>query len=132
MFRRHHKNQGYGAQSGSTKNSGDDHGFTSNLRDLGILGSRSSKSIASRPATGSASQQFTDVPTFPEKGMFVASLTHLGLEMPHPLHRGLLSEGILRTVTRNLLLTLSFQVDQSKPDLFAPTTARDLTRPLPQ
>ncbi|KAH8737795.1 hypothetical protein BGZ61DRAFT_22777 [Ilyonectria robusta] len=68
MFRRHHKNQGYGAQSGSTKNSGDDHGFTSNLRDLGILGSRSSKSIASRPETGSASQQFSDVPTFPEKG----------------------------------------------------------------
>ncbi|KAH7170455.1 Pleckstrin homology domain-containing protein [Dactylonectria macrodidyma] len=68
MFRRHNKNQGYGAQSGFTKNSGDDHSFTSNLRELGILGSRSSKSSGSRPQTGSSPQSFTDVPTFPEKG----------------------------------------------------------------
>ncbi|KAK7429996.1 hypothetical protein QQZ08_003385 [Neonectria magnoliae] len=67
MFRRNKKNQGYGAQSPSNF-SGEDKSFTSNLQNLGLIGSRASKSSGGRPATGTGSQSFADVPTFPEKG----------------------------------------------------------------
>lgn len=132
MFRRNKKNQGYGAQSPSNF-SGEDKSFTSNLQNLGLIGSRASKSSGGRPETGTGSQSFADVPTFPEKGMFRPSLiraSFLGRQMPHSIHRGLHSERSVDDHLRNLSLTSHFQVDQFKPDQFARTTARDRTHPL--
>ncbi|KAF4996536.1 hypothetical protein FDECE_12388 [Fusarium decemcellulare] len=67
MFRRYRKNQDYASSSSSLKVRNEDQAISANLRDLGLVGSRLSKS-SRRPRTGTESKSFTEVPTYPEKG----------------------------------------------------------------
>lgn len=70
MFRRHRKTQGYGAPSLSSKFSDDDDksSFTSNLRDLGLIGSLAAKSSGHRSESIIGSRSFTDAAPVPERG----------------------------------------------------------------
>jgi hypothetical protein len=76
MFRRHRKNQDYAASTTSSKTREDDRAIAANLRDLGLVGSRSSKSSSRRPRTGTDPNSYSEVPTYPEKGASEAWKSH--------------------------------------------------------
>ena len=60
MFRRYRKNQDHSTALSSSQTRDEDKAIATNLRELGLVGSRPSKSSSRRPRTGTDSKPFTE------------------------------------------------------------------------